>query len=139
MVSNVPAKQCTIGRLAGHFGRFGEIVNVKVHPSDERAFVQFETQQQAAAKAFRHPKPVFNNRFITVVWAPDQAGPEGAVVLKAAGGDGGGNKGKEVLSGDRMKWEAPEVTQQRAEAKQKKKIKMLTMRKEKSGKNLCEC
>ena len=32
MVSNVPAKQCTIGRLAGHFGRFGEIVNVKVHP-----------------------------------------------------------------------------------------------------------
>ena len=70
------------------------------------------------------------------MWAPDQAGPEGAVVLKAAGGDGGGNKGKEVLSGDRMKWEAPEVTQQRAEAKQKKKIKMLTMRKEKSGKNL---
>ena len=131
MVSNVPAKQCTIGRLAGHFGRFGEVVNIKVHPDQQRAFVQFGSQKQAA-KAFRHPQPVFNNRFIEVSWAPDQSGPAGAAVLKASGGDGGGVKGKQALSGDKMKWEAPEVTRAREEAKRKKKIKILAARKNQS-------
>ncbi|XP_055333368.1 RNA-binding protein 27-like [Paramacrobiotus metropolitanus] len=71
-IRHVPDQLNNISALNAHFSKYGSIVNVQVrYGSDHKAaLVTFQTPE-AAARAFRSPEPVLNNRFIAISWHTD--------------------------------------------------------------------
>jgi hypothetical protein len=68
MITNIPAELNNIEKLNSHFKNFGTVINIQVRPAQERAFIQFSTQQEAE-KALTSPEAVLGNRFIRVFWS----------------------------------------------------------------------
>lgn len=70
--------------LMAHFQRFGDIVDMRVPASGDRAFVQFLRHEDAEA-ALNSPDAVMGNRFIRLSWAKRDSVPvfsmEGTMVL----------------------------------------------------------
>lgn len=67
-LNNIPNELNTIDKLNGHFKKFGTIVNINVKPENNKAFIQF-TSNEEAYKAFSSPEAVLDNRFIKIFWA----------------------------------------------------------------------
>jgi len=90
-VTRIPAEQNNVVALSGHFGRFGEIVNIRI--SGSLAYIKFKTHDQAKA-ALESPEAVLNNRFITVQWARREPYEPGAPMRKRNNDEGeDGNTG----------------------------------------------
>jgi RNA-binding protein 26 len=51
-----------------HFEKFGQVVDVRIPPHSDRAFVQFASRE-AAESALASPDAVMGNRFIRLSWA----------------------------------------------------------------------
>jgi RNA-binding protein 26 len=54
--------------LLSHFEKFGQVVDVRIPPHSDRAFVQFASRE-AAESALASPDAVLGNRFIRLSWA----------------------------------------------------------------------
>lgn len=79
IVKRLPSEYNTIDRLNAHFKSFGTIVNVKVNIGQGRnsALIQFSCDAEAKA-ALDDPKPLFDNRHITVETATEADSEAGA-------------------------------------------------------------
>ena len=71
-VSKIPKFAMRMDKLGAHFGKFGNVVNLKLEPQSNEAYVMFE-RHAGAARALKSPKPVCNNRFIEVRWSNKEA------------------------------------------------------------------
>eukprot|EP00250_Pteridium_aquilinum_P006275 c16226_g1_i2 orf=753-4109(-) len=74
--------------LMAHFQKFGDIVDIRVPPHGDRAFVQFLRHEDAEA-ALISPEAVMGNRFIRLSWAKRDSVPtsfvEGSMALPSIG------------------------------------------------------
>lgn len=67
-VKGIPQKDNKLDALLSHFKKFGEVIDIHIPPSGDRAFVQFSKREEAEA-AFKAPDAVMGNRFIKLLWA----------------------------------------------------------------------
>ena len=65
-IYNVPKEDLTIDKLNEYFKQFGKIVNILVKAEVNKAYIQFETAEEASA-ALTASEPVFGNRSIKIV------------------------------------------------------------------------
>ncbi|KAL5116157.1 hypothetical protein ACEQ8H_005933 [Pleosporales sp. CAS-2024a] len=72
VVEQIPEKYCTEDEIRSFFSEFGTIIAVEVHKDRRLAIVTFE-DHATAAKAYKSPKPVFENRFVKVYWYKNDA------------------------------------------------------------------
>jgi len=68
VISNITPDLNNIDKLNSHFKHFGTIINIQVKPHINKAFVQFNTHDEAE-KALNSPDAVLGNRFIKVNWS----------------------------------------------------------------------
>ncbi|CAN4091567.1 unnamed protein product [Withania somnifera] len=67
-VRGIPQKDNKPDALLSHFKKFGEVIDIHIPLSCDRAFVQFSKREEAEA-ALRAPDAVMGNRFIKLLWA----------------------------------------------------------------------
>ncbi|XP_016463276.2 zinc finger CCCH domain-containing protein 41 isoform X1 [Nicotiana tabacum] len=67
-VRGIPQKDNKPDALLSHFQKFGEVIDIHIPQSGERAFIQFSKREEAEA-ALRAPDAVMGNRFIKLFWA----------------------------------------------------------------------
>lgn len=67
-VSCIPPASNRAEVLLLHFEKFGHVVDVRIPPHSDRAFVQFGTREEAEL-ALASPDAVMGNRFIRLSWA----------------------------------------------------------------------
>lgn len=67
-VSCIPPNSNRAEVLLVHFEKFGGVVDVRIPPHSDRAFVQFATREEAES-ALASPDAVMGNRFIRLSWA----------------------------------------------------------------------
>lgn len=67
-VSCIPPSSNRAEVLLMHFEKFGRVVDVRIPPHSDRAFVQFATREEAEL-ALASPDAVMRNRFIRLSWA----------------------------------------------------------------------
>lgn len=67
-VSCIPPNSNRAEVLLMHFEKFGRVVDVRIPPHSDRAFVQFSTREEAES-ALASPDAVMGNRFIRLSWA----------------------------------------------------------------------
>lgn len=67
-VSCIPPSSNRPEVLLMHFEKFGRVVDVRIPPHSDRAFVQFATREEAEL-ALASPDAVMRNRFIRLSWA----------------------------------------------------------------------
>lgn len=67
-VSCIPPNSNRAEVLLMHFEKFGRVVDVRIPPHSDRAFVQFATREEAES-ALASPDAVMRNRFIRLSWA----------------------------------------------------------------------
>jgi RNA-binding protein 26 len=67
-VSCIPPTSNRAEVLLSHFEKFGQVVDVRIPPHSDRAFVQFASRE-AAESALASPDAVLGNRFIRLSWA----------------------------------------------------------------------
>jgi RNA-binding protein 26 len=67
-VSCIPPTSNKAEVLLLHFEKFGQVVDVRIPPHSDRAFVQFASRE-AAESALASPDAVMGNRFIRLSWA----------------------------------------------------------------------
>lgn len=68
LIDHVDPEYFNVSKIAIHFSRFGNVVNIQMLPAVNNALVQFSTYAEALS-AFKSPIPVCNNRFIRVQWS----------------------------------------------------------------------
>ncbi|KAF3655289.1 putative trithorax group protein osa-like [Capsicum annuum] len=67
-VRGIPQKDNKPDVLLSHFKKFGEVIDIHIPLSGDRAFVQFSKREEAEA-ALKAPDAVMGNRFIKLLWA----------------------------------------------------------------------
>ncbi|MCE0480824.1 hypothetical protein HAX54_037970 [Datura stramonium] len=67
-VRGIPQKDNKPDALLSHFKKFGEVIDIHIPLSGDRAFVQFSKREEAEA-ALKAPDAVMGNRFIKLFWA----------------------------------------------------------------------
>ncbi|KAK4727044.1 hypothetical protein R3W88_031961 [Solanum pinnatisectum] len=67
-VRGIPQKDNKLDALLSHFKKFGEVIDIHIPLSGDRAFVQFAKREEAEA-ALKAPDAVMGNRFIKLLWA----------------------------------------------------------------------
>ncbi|XP_059670116.1 zinc finger CCCH domain-containing protein 41-like [Cornus florida] len=79
-VNGIPQKDNKKDALLSHFRKFGEVVDIYIPSSSERAFVQFLKREEAEA-ALKAPDAVMGNRFIKLWWANRDSIPDNGTRL----------------------------------------------------------
>ncbi|XP_062106918.1 zinc finger CCCH domain-containing protein 41 [Humulus lupulus] len=74
-VNGIPHKNNKREALLSHFQKFGEVIDIYIPLSSERAFVQFSKREEADA-ALNSPDAVMGNRFIKLFWANRDSIPD---------------------------------------------------------------
>ncbi|CAM8999809.1 unnamed protein product [Rhodiola kirilowii] len=95
-VDGIPQKNNNKEALISHFQKFGEIIDIYIPLSSEKAFVQFSTREEAEA-ALKAPDAVMGNRFIKLWWANRDNIPDPGVSIGTYSGStqvSVGSKGK---------------------------------------------
>ncbi|CAA6673095.1 unnamed protein product [Spirodela intermedia] len=77
-VNGIPQKNNRREALVSHFQKFGEIIDIYIPVSSEKAFVQFSKREEAEA-ALKSPDAVMGNRFIKLWWANRDNIPDGEI------------------------------------------------------------
>ncbi|XP_042499864.1 zinc finger CCCH domain-containing protein 41-like [Macadamia integrifolia] len=77
-VNGIPQKSNKREALLSHFQRFGEVIDIYIPLSSERAFVQFSKREEAEA-ALKDPDAVMGNRFIKLWWANRDSIPDDGI------------------------------------------------------------
>ncbi|XP_049398262.1 zinc finger CCCH domain-containing protein 41-like [Solanum stenotomum] len=67
-VRGIPQRDNKLDALLSHFKKFGEVIDIHIPLSADRAFVQFSKREEAEA-ALKAPDAVMGNRFIKLLWA----------------------------------------------------------------------
>ncbi|KAG5571026.1 hypothetical protein H5410_060792 [Solanum commersonii] len=67
-VRGIPQRDNKLDALLSHFKKFGEVIDIHIPLSGDRAFVQFSKREEAEA-ALKAPDAVMGNRFIKLLWA----------------------------------------------------------------------
>ncbi|XP_015061762.1 zinc finger CCCH domain-containing protein 41-like [Solanum pennellii] len=67
-VRGIPQRDNKLDALLSHFKKFGEVIDIHIPLSGDRAFVQFSKREEAEA-ALKAPDAVMGNRFIRLLWA----------------------------------------------------------------------
>nr|XP_024378579.1 zinc finger CCCH domain-containing protein 27-like [Physcomitrium patens] len=67
-VNCIPPNANQAEDLLMHFEKFGRVVDVRIPPHSDRAFIQFATREEAES-ALASPDAVMGNRFIRLSWA----------------------------------------------------------------------
>ncbi|KAM6572332.1 hypothetical protein CsatA_016412 [Cannabis sativa] len=74
-VNGIPLKNNRREALLSHFQKFGEVIDIYIPLSSDRAFVQFSKREEADA-ALNSPDAVMGNRFIKLFWANRDSIPD---------------------------------------------------------------
>ncbi|CAJ0845570.1 7613_t:CDS:10 [Entrophospora sp. SA101] len=63
----IPNEFCNLDKVNEFFKKFGIITNINVDVTNQKAIIQFNSNQDAQ-KAYNSPEPIFGNRFVKVYW-----------------------------------------------------------------------
>lgn len=99
-VGNVPPSLCDISSLSGFFGRFGRILDIKIHRNQRYAFVEFSSRFEAV-KALDSPDPVMGKPEIRLGWAAAGKGSGRGAGIIAGGRGAAGGRATSGAPGDR--------------------------------------
>ncbi|OAL47644.1 hypothetical protein IQ07DRAFT_544651 [Pyrenochaeta sp. DS3sAY3a] len=67
VVERIPKSHRTEDAVRAYFSQFGTVLEVTIHSPRKLAVVKFE-DNETAARAYKSPKAVFDNRFVQLYW-----------------------------------------------------------------------